>query len=437
MKEDIAQKYLEGLLKFKAKKDLHAEFVPLKARKQLLKELAIDLGFTEEIWKSSRKIAKSHFLAFNLLNDDDQLKSKVPKKFKQKIESELLGAINLDPYNEHYLKTYVLSHYGNWKPSIELKKRYLNLFNPASSEYTEALVELGLSMNETHSEFLDDQVTGPFINALVFLRDQQEHVVSSLSKQEIKQLKDQSGLSKAEMKELSGDLKSMLDTLNDTINNHWLSFKDMHKGLLVVDRLVALAPSNPNVLHAAIYFYGHSLWRLCLGSLAIKSTAKDLQAFYNAYLGKEKPSKKERLAAAKMAFEKATILEQQFMRLPKQLFKKDDNDDWRPQFSPSSFKIRQIMQGQDLDHNFIKTFMSIEEWNFESEIKLFEFKQKNLIFGIILGLILLSLTAYVSYYYLQNLWLLINFGVIPILAATWIMHLRELWWKRRLKDGEE
>lgn len=89
MKEEIAQKYLEGLLKFKAKKDFHSEFVPLKKRQQLLKELALDLGFSKEIWKTSRQVAKNHFIAYELLKQNDGLKDKLPTVYAEKIISEL------------------------------------------------------------------------------------------------------------------------------------------------------------------------------------------------------------------------------------------------------------------------------------------------------------------------------------------------------------
>lgn len=434
MKEEIAQKYLEGLLKFKAKKDFHSEFVPLKKRQQLLKELALDLGFSKEIWKTSRQVAKNHFIAYELLKQNDGLKDKLPKVYAEKIINELKQAIDLDPYNEEYLKTYVSAHYGIWTPDIDLKKRYLNLFNPASAEYTEVMVELGLSINNVDSEFLDDKVTGPFINALVFLRDHPKETASSLSEKDIKQLNDLSGLDKNELKELSSDVKGMLDTLHNTINNHWLTVKDMHKAVLVVDRLVSLAPSDPTVLHAAIYFYGHSLWRFCLNSLKVKSTPTDLKAFYGAYLGIEKPNSKQKLDAAISAFEKAKHLEQQFMKLPAELFKEPDKDDWRARFmQPSSFKIRQIMHGQRLSHSFIKTFMTSEQWNFDQEKRWYEFSRKNTIFGIVSGIILMLICALLCYLNDWSYMLLVNFSIVPFFAAFGLTYLREMWWKNKLK----
>lgn len=428
MKEEIAHKYLEEILKFKARKELHEGFIPAEKRAKLLFELAKELGFSKDTISQINDEARGHYSAYTMLEADSELKEKLPATVKNLLEAELLAAINSDPFNEEYLKEYIFSAYDNWKPAKEMKLRYLSLFNPSSNEFSNKMVDLGLSLQDQPLNYFEDELISPFVNELVFIEEVNQ-IERSHSEADYKKIAESAGVNESEITELNEEINNLLRTVETANYGHHIHWPSMHKAVLVVDRITGLAPYNRKVIYAALYFYGKMMWRLCLDSIPLSKSTEGMKAFYQSYLGKEKPSKVEKISAAKHAMEKAKSLADQFYSLPITQIEKSEQE-----------RIREMIEqahahgfnNEILDKSQVKVLVETQEIAYRLRILELEFQKKNRILGWTVGVILFIALLVFAILNPKLFIFSILLIMIPMFIGMGTSAIRAHFWKKKI-----
>lgn len=433
MPADISQEYLEEVLKFKAKKELSEGFLETHQLEQLFKELTLQLGFDKELWTYRKEVAKSNFLQFEMLSKESKLGWKLPETYNQTLEKHLLSAIHLDPFNKEYLKKYVVQNRHTFQINEHYFNQFLKLFDPASAEYTNMQVEMGLSSSSFSFDYFDEHLMANYIDALVFINEKLHSEKTDVSKSTLEKLAQDAGLDDTLKTELNEELASMLKVLEKSADESFGSWQDIHKASLVVDRLVALAPLNPEVIYAAIYFYAYTLCNAFFDSLDVRYGKDAKSLFFKSYMNSEKPKKKQMLYAAIDAFEKAEELGRRFQSLPDSFFEETEND--KDPFNRfRHIRSKHNMLNQKLNPAYVSAFLKTQKTSFELNKADFEFKIGNTKFTIIVGAILYLVFALICLTLFESFNVFLSIGFIPAMAALGIAELRNMWWKKKKLD---
>ena len=131
-------------------------------------------------------------------------------------------------------------------------------------------VEMGLSSASFSFDYFDEHLTAQYIDALVFINEKLHSEKTDVSKSTLEKLAQDAGLDDTLKTELNEELANMLKVVEKSADESFGSWQDIHKASLVVDRLVALAPLNPEVIYAAIYFYAYTLCNAFFDSLGVR-----------------------------------------------------------------------------------------------------------------------------------------------------------------------
>lgn len=431
---DPVDKYLEQVLAFKAKKDLHADFLDQEQRELLLKELTLSLGFSQSSWEEAKRQAHFHFSVFKHLKAQYGLSFSLQGKYKSMKEENLLKAIALDPFNEKYLHTYVVDHQRDWKPKRELSARYLMLQKPGSTEFVDSQVDLAIRPDELDYDYFDAKILGPYIDNLIFLEAHPHVDQGETTSEDLKQMAESAGIDKSTLKELDKEVDDMREIVEKTMDNHWMTWADLHKASLVVDRMVELAPFRPSILFCAIQFYGKALWGACLAPNEVKSkSTEDKKAFYVLIFNKAHPSTSLKVAKAEESIAKAKELAMAFEKLPKKLFEKQDNRGISAidlEISRIKFRFR-----NEVNPESVKSFIRTQELLLEAFKEKVQFMSSNNRFMFISGAILVL--GYIIFIWTQteDFELLVNFSILPVLAAVGLGSIRRTWWMNKKKTS--
>jgi hypothetical protein len=432
--ETYIEDYLVRLIEFKNAKELHPGYLKKDDCKNLLKELTLSLGFEASLWKLRKRRAAYYYSIFTEIKRDYSLGSVHPKAYKALLLHFIVKTINLDPFNEEYLKTYLYENQSYWKPEKFRKIQYLQLFKPSSTETTSIQIELGIRPDDLNYDYFSDDVIGPFVNEMVFLKDIAAYEKQFTPESELKDMAKEAGIDKALLEEVNKELEEMFDVVHDTFDNHWLSWKEIHKAYLTVDKMVELSPYHPYNLEAAINFYGLTLWRALLTVDELKENSPGYKEFCLAFYGKKKPKMQERITAANDSLEKAKALVIRYNSLPKKLREKKSIDEMMQE----PWNFNRIMKGMngpkttEQMNGFLKAQLLMSKiYSIHARFTFGNFK-----FALLSGLVLYIIAGLISLFVLGNLSFILTFIVLPAILAGGLVYLRNFWWKSKQLDLE-
>ncbi|MBD3637794.1 MAG: hypothetical protein HUJ25_10605 [Crocinitomicaceae bacterium] len=423
------EEYLEQVIQFKQTKDLHPGYKNEQERKQLLHELTIELGFDPSLWELRKEQATFYFFIFDHIQDDSDLRSTHEKSYRELCLHFIEKAINLDPYNADYLKAYLFEHQNVWTPKKFRKIQYIQLFKPTSTILTSLQVDLGIRPDELYYDYFIQDIIGPFVNEMVFLQEKGQYDIQYTPNETLKDLASQAGIDKSTLQEIKKEVDHMHDVVDNTYDNHWLNWNELHKAWLTVDRMTDLAPYRPVILEAALLFYGRTLWRSILGLNRIDAKTVGYEEFCQAFYGKTKPKRQDKIDAAIQALEKAKELEKRYVSLPSHLFQKKDMKNVF--MDPLKFQRLMRHQGDLRTPVQASAFLKAESLMHNVYMQHEQIKVSNFRFSIIVGALLYLISALLCIFLFGSIHLLWTFIFIPAFAAMAISHLRLLWWKKK------
>ena len=421
------EEYLQRLIEFKQTKDLHVAYIDERRRKELLKELTLSLGFEDSLWIQREQEAAYFFFIYDQIESDYNVNSISSKTYAHLCKHFLQKAINLDPFNEEYLQEYVKANMDKWKAEKFRKIQYLQLFNPASTESTSLQVDLSIHPDDMHLDYFTDEVIGPYVDAMVFLKDQVAHEKHFTSEVKLKELAQDAGIDSGTLGEVAREIEEMYKLVNEANDDSWLDWKKVHKAYLTADKMVGLAPYQPKILEAAIRFYGNTLWRVILDASRLTKKTDGYKEFCLAFYRKKRPNIKDKITAAQQSIDKAKELRDRYMSLPEKAFSNKSDED---RFF-ESIKLHHVMfRFKKFDTPMqVNAYVHAQTILHQFYHKLFKFKEQNFRFAVIVGLILYVGAALVCEFVFGN-WLFIwTFIMVPGLAAAGIASLRSTFLK--------
>lgn len=427
-KAQLTEQYLERVIMFKSKKDLHDEYLEDHDREKLLNELARSLGFDAKLLEAQKEKAQYHFLIYQCLAADIHFDDISKKTYAHLTRYHLLKSIHLDPFNQESLKEYLFKPSGRKKTEKKYRIQYVQLFKPTSTEVSSLQVDLGIGPTDLPYDYLSTEIIGPFVNEMVFLNEQLKSNNSFTPKDTLEAMASEAGVDDITLKEIDTEVEEMLKLVSSTYEDYSLSWKNLHKAYMVVDKMLDLAPYNIQVLEEGIRFYGHTLWRILVDAKVPTLLIEDKKAFFKALIGEEKPSTKKRIETAKLAFEKARTLEHRFKNLPAEVFEKKDDDDF---LFLKDFRSMMRRFGDSTNINQMRAFVDAQNIMFNVYIEQMRFRRNNFIFGIGTGAILYLAAAIFSQVVLGSVHFLWTFVMIPGMAAAGIANLRLQWWRKK------
>lgn len=419
--------YLQRLIEFRQAKDIHVSYLDEKRREELLHELTLSLGFEESLWAQREQEAAFNFFIYDQIKSDYNMNILNSKTYTYLCQYFLEKAINLDPFNEEYLQDYVKPNMDKWEPEKFRKIQYLQLFNPTSTESTSLQVDLSVNPDEMHLDYFTNEVIGPYVDAMVFLKNQVAHEKHFTSEAKLKELAHEAGIDSGTLGEVKREVEEMYKLVDKANDDHWLNWKTIHKAYITADKMVDLAPYSPKILEAAIRFYGNTLWRGILDASSINNKTEGFKEFCLAFYGKKRPKIKDKVAAAQKSIDKAKALRDRYMSLPEKAF-------------PNSSEENRFMQSIELHHIMsrfkkFETPMQVNAYVHAHTImhhfydNVFKFQESNFKFGLVVGLILYVASALICEFVFGS-WLFIwTFIMVPGFAAAGIAALRKVIWK--------
>lgn len=428
---DLKERYLESVLVFKSAKELNDQFMTAQELGVFLKELTLSLDFNEEIFTQAKSAARQSFEVYLQIREafletyppDEQLKSSVKK--------HLIQAVNLDPFNSLYLSHFVKENKEHWTASEDFVLRLAELIDPNSAEYVKFEIEQDFDSALITYDYFNSQTLGPYIDALIFLNLEVKETAGFSSKEQLQNLAKSGGVDHKTLKAIDVEVKQMLNIVEDTLDNHWLKWKELLTAYKMVDKMVDLAPYHPNVLAAAIKFKGDVMWRVAFGQLKIKDeTLNDKKQFFRELNLSMNFGFQKKLEFALRSFKEAEELAQRFLALPIELFELQ-NQDFKSKLIRGEIKVSQVRFRQENNPNSISTYINGQRELFKIHSKKHNFKKKNKLLMIYFGIIVGAVYCYLMYQFTQSVDAILNFGIIPIILVVGIGHLRQKWWERR------
>lgn len=429
----IAQKYLDRILKFKANHELHDSYLEEKDREKLIEQLLDSLGFEKKLCDQRKSKAYKYWLQAEIHDEDEQLKKLAPRVHQYFRDKYLLKAISLDPFNEEYLKTYKKAVEKNF--TVTFVDRLMSLHHPNSTDYQNLMVDLGVSNPNLSFDYLDENITNPLVNEMVFM--QEENAITNQkieSEKQLKKLARDGGVDDRTLDQIHADLPNHIKNIERIFGVFGKNWDDAQKAWLSVNVALDIAPFNSDVLEVAIAFFGHSHWRLIMNYSKFNRHHPGQKAYIKLVTGKEKIDKETQIAAARQSLEKANELYERY-RLVLSKKPKEKKDSWQsriPMMGNLSGLLREFgiyNRQQDL-RPFFDALLDKEDETQKIFIDHLEFNGMTNIIGFSIGITLSLIVGYMCFFVFPY------FGFLPMFLVAVIafgaLHLREIWWQRNV-----
>jgi len=429
-KSNITEKYLEQLMLFKSKKEIHNEYLGEEDLDNFLKELTLELGFDGLMWFERKLEAKRQFeISQEIKNDSDLylVSGKIQAKLRL---TPLIKSLQLDPFNQEYLKEYLFNRYNEGDPERIYILQYLRLFPPSSTELINLQVDFGIGPDELNYDYFNDDTIGPYVDGLVFLKEQVNLIKENPQSDQLKAMAKDAGIDKQTLEEVEAEVQEMLSTVENATGG-WAAYDVIHKAYLTVDKMVNLAPYNREVLSSACRFYGFSLWRAFIGSSSSK-ISKEKKVFFKIFFGTAKPSLKQKIEAAENSIEKGKALELRLRSLP--VKDSDDTDN-----SEMDLTLVRLLSGSydEADPNKLRAFIDAQLILIEIYKQNMIFRKSNLLFLIIMCILMYAIGCVFSAVVIGSIHFIWTFIMVPGMIAFGIAFLRKTWWQKYGLDLKE